>query len=150
MNGYLRQATEADMDLLFQWANDPIVRKSSFSTSEISYEEHKEWYQKLLHRTDCRQYIYMQKNEAIGQARITIVGETAEIGYSICAEKRHRGHGGSLLKLIKEQVAQDFPEIQRIIGKVKPENIASQQAFLNAGYSEVYQVFEIEIEDKGK
>ena len=31
MQQYLRKATIEDMDLLFQWANDSVVRKNSFS-----------------------------------------------------------------------------------------------------------------------
>ena len=50
MQQYLRKATIEDMDLLFQWANDPVVRKNSFSTAEISYEEHTKWYHNLLKR----------------------------------------------------------------------------------------------------
>lgn len=146
MNGFLRKATEEDMDLLFNWCNDPVVRKNSFSTTEISYAEHMEWYKKILNRSDCRQYIYMYENKAIGQARITITGEIAEVGYSICADKRHMGHGKNLLKLIKQQVALEFPQIKKIIGKVKTKNVVSQQAFISAGYSEVYKVFEIEME----
>ena len=59
MQQYLRKATIEDMDLLFQWANDSVVRKNSFSTAEISYEEHMKWYHNLLKREDCMQYIYM-------------------------------------------------------------------------------------------
>lgn len=38
--GYLRDAVERDVDLLFQWANDESVRKNSFSTQDISYNDH--------------------------------------------------------------------------------------------------------------
>ena len=40
---YLRTADENDMDLLFQWANDPDVRKNSFHSEPISYETHKKY-----------------------------------------------------------------------------------------------------------
>ena len=48
MGQYLRKATIEDRDLLFQWANDPLVRKNSFSTAEIAYEEHVDWYNRVL------------------------------------------------------------------------------------------------------
>lgn len=145
MDGYLRKATEADMDLMFVWANEPSVRKNSFVTNEITYAEHKEWFQKLLTDTDCRQYIYMKDNEAIGQARIMASNETAEIGYSICREKRGQGYGQKLLKLVKEQVKCDFPQVQKLIGKVKPHNIASQKAFANAGFWVEYYTYGISV-----
>ena len=42
-DGYLRLAEMEDMDLLFTWANEEMVRKNSFSTRKITYEEHVIW-----------------------------------------------------------------------------------------------------------
>ena len=137
MQQYLRKATIEDMDLLFQWANDSVVRKNSFSTAEISYEEHVKWYHNLLKREDCMQYIYMDGDCPVGQVRITLKDDEAEIGYSICTEKRTLGYGTKLLALIS----------QKVYGEVKPENTTSQKAFLHAGYTETYRVFEV---TKGK
>lgn len=148
MKGYLRKADENDMNLLFNWANESMVRKNSFSSKEILYEEHKAWYKNLLNRTDCVQYIYMDKTEAVGQVRLTIKGSVAEIAYSICAPKRCMGYGKTMLRLIYEQVKIDFPQIKKLIAKVKPDNIASKKAFLDVGYTECYDTFEIEIEKK--
>ena len=48
MSVYLKEAGRKDLDLLFQWVNEPSVRKNSFSTNVVSYEEHIEWYNKIL------------------------------------------------------------------------------------------------------
>ena len=85
MQQYLRNATIEDRDLLFEWANDAVVRKNSFSTEKISYEEHVNWYNKILDRDDCVQYIYMDGDCPVGQVRITLKDDEAEIGYSICS-----------------------------------------------------------------
>lgn len=79
----------------------------------------------------------------VGQARITLNGDSAEIGYSICEEMRSRGYGQKLLALISEKVLKEFPDISTIFGEVKPENYASQNAFLHAGYTETYRVFQM-------
>lgn len=147
MKGYLRKADKNDMDLLFQWANDRTVRNNSFSTKQIQYEEHKQWYQNLLNRTDYIQYIYMQELESIGQVRLTINGSVAEISYSICEEKRCMGYGKTILRLLYKQVKEDFPQIKKLIAKVKPENIASRKVFTEVGYRECDNVFEIEVID---
>ncbi len=145
MEGYLREAEEEDMELLFQWVNEPGVRKGSFSTAEITYEEHREWYKKLLASENSRQYIYICAGEAIGQARIAIMDDAAVVGYSICAEKRGMGHGKKLLHLLEIQVKRDFPNVKKLVAKVKQGNIASQRAFLGAGYMEAYEVFELHV-----
>lgn len=134
MNNYLRAATKADMDLLFEWANDPQVRKNSFSTKKISYEEHKKWFEDLLKDKKRKQYIYVVDGKEIGQARVELDKDTAKISYSICAAKRGLGFGGLLLRMVCLQAKQDFPEILKFIGEVKPENEVSQKVFLGAGF----------------
>ncbi len=136
MDGYLRAASEADMDILFEWANEPSVRKNSFSTKEVSYGEHVNWFHKLMENPNARQYIYMYEGKKTGQIRMTVSGKTAEIGYSVCKDKRGQGHGRSILKLICGQVKQDFPQVEELLGKVKPGNTASREAFLGAGFWE--------------
>lgn len=143
MKGYLRAVTKADMDLLFQWANEPLVRQNSFSTKEISYEDHKKWFENLMMAEDCRQYIYVYENEDIGQVRIKVNGEIAEISYSICAQKRGQGHGKMILQFICEQVKNEFPMVQKLTGQVKPDNIASQAAFKDVGFEEKCYVYEL-------
>lgn len=145
MDAYLRDATEADMDLLFKWVNDPAVRKSAFLTDTIPYENHVQWYQNLLKRQDCKQYIYVYEDEPIGQARVTLRGDVAEIDYSICSQKRGMGHGSKLLQLLSKQIRHEHPEIHTLEGYVKPENIASQKAFSNSGFNEKCIVFELNV-----
>ena len=145
MSEYLRLVTSDDMDLLFEWANDDSVRKNSFSSEKILYESHKKWFAKLLEREDCRQYIYCVDDEPVGQVRVTAEGERAEIGYSICAEKRGMGYGKRMLHLVAEQVNKDLPQVQTLMGRVKPENIASSKVFLDLGYEEAYRQYEIRI-----
>lgn len=143
-DGYLRLAEMEDMDLIFIWANEEMVRKNSFSTRKITYEEHVIWYRNMLKNNQCRQYIFMCGDQPVGQARITVQGNVAEIGYSICAAQRSKGYGKQLLVLISKQAWNDFPNINKVIGRVKTDNIASQKVFLAAGYEEAYRVYEIE------
>lgn len=146
-SSHLRLAVKADMDILFEWANEPLVRKNSFSSEKICYEEHKKWFERLLENKNCRQYIYMYEGKETGQARVTVNenGENAEIGYSICAKMRGQGHGSRLLQLVYQQIQQDFPEVRKLVGKVKTENEASKKAFKKAGFEETYAVFEMQV-----
>ncbi|WP_302766253.1 GNAT family N-acetyltransferase [Roseburia inulinivorans] len=150
MSVYLKEAGRKDLDLLFQWVNEPSVRKNSFSTNVVSYEEHIEWYNKILCDKNCKQYIYMDEDIPVGQARIVCKENVVEINYSICAEKRSMGYGKKLLQLISRQAWIDFPHAKKIIGRVKSENIASQKAFIDAGYKEDYYIYELLKESKGE
>lgn len=143
---YLRNVTRQDMELLFDWANEDLVRKNSFSTEKISYEDHKKWFEALLLRDDLRQYIYMDNDETVGQIRVTVKGLIAEINYSVCFEKRDRGYGKEMIHLLAEQVRKDFPQVKRLVAKVKPENTASSKVFLDSGYVEKYRFYELKMD----
>lgn len=150
MNVYLRAAESTDLDLLFRWVNEPLVRKNSFSTGTISYEEHRKWYKKILGDANCRQYIYMDDACPVGQARIVCKEDVVEVNYSICVQKRSKGYGKKLLELISRQAWIDFPQAKKLIGRVKSENAASQKAFIDAGYQEDYHIYELLKESKGE
>lgn len=143
--GYLREVVEDDIDLLFQWANDKEVRKNSFSTQNISYENHMKWFREVLKKDSIIQFIFIHENQPIGQARITVYGTTAEIGYSICAEKRNMGFGKEMLALLILKIRQDFPNIKQLRAKVKQENAASQKVFSDLGFMMKSYNYEMEL-----
>ena len=91
-----------DCDLLFEWTNYPMVRQNSFFTKPITYDEHVNWFRNIMERKDCVQYIYMEGDKPIGQARIQICDDMAEISYSIIPQKQSLGHGHEILSAICE------------------------------------------------
>ena len=144
---YLRKADTGDMDLLFKWANDPVVRNNAFHTEPISYETHKKWFNEILNNKLVDQYILVSSDEPIGQIRLTYCENYAEIDYSIAADKRGSGFGKKMLSLAIETVKSNHPEISRIIGKVKTGNKASEKAFLDTGFLQTFKQLEYICED---
>lgn len=140
---YLRAAVREDMELLFQWANEEVVRKNSFSQQQISYEEHRQWFYHMLRDDTVRQYIYMKDQVPAGQIRAVVHGDKAEISYSISKEWRGQGHGAKMLELLRVQLLQDEPKVCILTGKVKEGNVPSEKAFLKAGYYPCYTLFEL-------
>lgn len=146
MKGYLRSARKSDMDLLFQWANDKEVRENSFQTREITYEEHQEWFKDLMQREDAKQYIYMVEEEPVGQIRICLKKEEAEISYSIAPGHRCMGYGKQMIAALKNVVQEEYPKVKRLAAQVKPGNVASQKIFLDCGYREKSREFVLDLE----
>lgn len=138
---YLRKATVEDMDLLFEWANDPVVRSNSFHSEPIPYESHKQWYADIMSDVNVLQFILMDDEIPVGQIRLNIEGTEAEIGYSIAAAYRGKGYGHRILKLIVEEVEKNNPEIQTLVAKVKPDNTASKKLFESEGYEMKYSCY---------
>lgn len=148
---FLRPATIDDCDLLFNWANDPQVRANSFNSDPIPYDNHVAWFNKLLSSKDQLQYILMEgssyKDTPVGQIRISLSEDKKEglIGYSIDPKFRGRGYGRRILELIQTAIKADCPEIKRLIGRVKEDNISSKSAFTGAGFKNEYTEFVFDI-----
>ena len=143
---FLRTAEKDDMDLLFKWANDPVVRNNSFNTEPIPYEKHIMWFNKMMDDTSVLQFILMDEDIPVGQIRLNVEGDKAEIGYSIGSEFRGKGYGHKILKLIGDTIKNNYPEIVTLIAKVKPENKASNTLFIKEGYSIDYSCYSVKIE----
>ncbi|MBR0343401.1 MAG: GNAT family N-acetyltransferase [Oscillospiraceae bacterium] len=135
---YLRKATPADIDLIYEWANDPVVRSASFNTAPIPYEDHKKWYDGVMRRDDVQLFVLMDDESPAGQIRLNIDGDEAEISYSISAAFRGKGYGRKMLRLMTETIRSDYREINTLIAKVKPENAASKALFEGEGYETEY------------
>ena len=140
---YLRNATAEDKDLLFHWANDPVVRSCSFNQEPIPYESHIEWFDRIMKDPSVKQFILMKDYTAVGQVRLSIIDDEAEIGYSIAPDARGCGYGSSIIRLVTELVKEQFPQICRLVAKVKPENSASIKIFERQCFSVDYYCFSL-------
>lgn len=131
---YLRKAIQEDIDLLYRWANDPVVRENSFNVEPIPYETHRNWFNRIMKDENTAQFIMMDEETPVGQIRLSIDEDTAEIGYSIDPGFRGRGYGRTIIQLINEKVKTEYPGIKKLVAKVKPANIASKDIFEKEGY----------------
>jgi len=131
---YLRTAQWSDIDLLFNWANDNEVRKNSFKTARINYEDHKKWFEKCMLSKDVDIYIFNLEVNPVGQIRLSYNNETAIISYSIAKKYRGQGFGRVLLNLIESELITARPDIKLLAGSVKLNNLHSQRVFEENGY----------------
>lgn len=131
-----RDVSFKDMQLIFKWANDPLVRQNSFNQNKIGLEEHKAWLKSKLADPNCLFLIGNVNNMPIGEVRIDVEDAKAVISFMIAEEHRGKGYGSQLIKGIVESCRTIYPNIKYFIGNVKKSNIASQKSFLKAGFSE--------------
>lgn len=143
MDGYLREAQEKAVDLLYLWANEENIRKNSFHQKTISYDEHLSRFRGMLITSNKKQYLYIDDGKPTGQIQVVADGDAAEISYSIAVEKRCMRYAKKMLLLLEKRVQQDFPEVKRLIAKVKSSNIASQTVFRNLQYENKCEVYEL-------
>lgn len=129
----IRKAVAADVDLLYRWTNDELVRKHSFSSDIIPYESHCEWYQKKINDENSLFFIVEENKSPAGLVRFDIDNGSATIGVSIDKNFRGKGLGNKIISLgVHTYFSEnDFP----ILAAIKNENIASIKSFEKAGFS---------------
>lgn len=139
MNLFLREAAKEDMDLLYEWANDSVVRQNAFHTEQIPYDTHRAWFVRTLADREVLQYILCdadrrQGREEIGQIRLSLKQDRAVIDYSIDKMLRQKGLGAKMILMAEEKLREKETDVIYCVGQVKYENTASARVFDKCGY----------------
>jgi UDP-2,4-diacetamido-2,4,6-trideoxy-beta-L-altropyranose hydrolase len=130
---HIRQAKLTDIDLIFEWSNDQLVREQSFHSDVISYVPHCEWFKNKLTDKTALIYIVEADGEPASMLRIDVKTNNAVIGVVI--GKEFRGEGLASISISKG-VAEYFKSNSLpILASIKKQNIASIKAFKKAGFS---------------
>jgi UDP-2,4-diacetamido-2,4,6-trideoxy-beta-L-altropyranose hydrolase len=133
----LRKALEEDCRLLWEWANDPEVRRVSFSSAAIPWEDHVRWFRSKLNNPDCILFIATNGGETpIGEIRYDLEGEEAVVSIIVDSKIRGKGYGSNLILLSARELFATTA-ITTIHAYVKCENEPSVRAFENAGFGPV-------------
>lgn len=132
----LRTITAEDCQQIYDWANHPSVRKQSFNSAPIPFENHKKWFSNKLIDKNCYFFIGELNSIPFGTIRFDVKDNIATISYSVAEQFRGQGLGTLLLKLGKKNLVQADSSIQEVVGFVKKQNKASQFAFLKLGYQQ--------------
>lgn len=128
-------ADECHLQMVYEWVNDPLVRKQSFKSEPIPFQDHQQWFRREISDPgSCYLIFYAGKNNPIGQVRISRKGEgEAVIGVLINAENRGKGYSSVIIKMASDYFIQRFPSVA-IEAYIKEENLPSYKAFTEAGY----------------
>lgn len=58
----LRPLKKADLELIFPWRNDQVVRYAMFSQHQITFREHQRWFERLKKDRSKRWFLYVNKD----------------------------------------------------------------------------------------
>lgn len=132
----IRDATEADLDFLFNLANDEEVRQQSFSTREISFDEHTAWFKSVLEDPNRLLYLFFVDKIFLGQIRFDLMVDNAVVSISVQSGFRGLGLGPELLRLALSKLKlKRGIKIKDVYAYVKDRNLASKKTFVKAGFS---------------
>lgn len=129
----IRQANKEDVDLLYGWSNDKLVRQQSFNSAEISYESHCHWFNAKLKEEKYLIFIITLNNHPMAMVRFEVGDESALISVSIETAFRGKGHGSEIIKIGTQQYfkTHKIP----VLAYVKKSNVGSVKSFIKAGYT---------------
>lgn len=133
----LRPAREDDCRRLWAWASDPDVRAASFSSEPIPWAAHAAWFAARLDDPDCDLLVAIDEDETpVGQVRFDREGAAAVISIGLDRAARGKGYGSRIIARATREYLARRPAVRRVYAYIKPENTASQRAFIRAGYAE--------------
>lgn len=131
----LRKVTMVDRKQCFDWANDPDVRKHSFSTNPILWDDHVKWFDLKMADPNCFYFIAEIDNSYVGQIRFDFLEDEDSFQISYALDQRWRGKGLSFSILIKGiQNLKLLVQPKKIVAYSQKNNVASVKAFQKAGF----------------
>lgn len=139
---FLRKATAVDCQQVYEWRNAPETRKYFNNPTPISWEDHLQWFQQLLRRTDRILLVGHIDSNPIGVLRYDLRGCEAEVSVYLVPGKTGRGLGPALLRAGNRYMQTQQPGVNKIVAEVLPQNKASIRAFEKAHFRLSQQHFE--------
>ena len=142
----LRPVQATDSAQLLAWTNDPVTRQQSFDPAPVPLTRHEAWLAGQL--AQPTRYLLLlaeavDTGEPAGLIRFALslasedVTTTATLSYSLAPAYRGRGWAAPLLLAGTRALLAVFPQVGRVVGEVKADNLASVRAFRRAGFTEV-------------
>lgn len=132
----LREASVGDARLLFEWANDPVVRAQSFTQATIPWQDHERWFAKKLADARCVLLIAeAARGQPVAQVRFDLGDDgSAVISVAVAPEQRGKGYGAAVIARACETLRARRGPVT-VLAYIRPDNLASQRAFSRAGFS---------------
>jgi UDP-2,4-diacetamido-2,4,6-trideoxy-beta-L-altropyranose hydrolase len=134
-NIVLRKATLEDIERVFNWRNNELVRRYSFNKQVIDWEEHVSWFTNSLKDPARIMLIAELPHKPLGVFRLEVRGSTAEISLYLNPYFIAKGYGNSFLGAAVLWVQKHLPVISKLEAQVLPDNIASMRIFEKQGFS---------------
>jgi len=132
----LRKARIKDAFQLWMLANDIDVRRNSFNTRPIIYDDHVRWLKEKLASDTSVIYVLDVSEVLVAQIRYDKNDSIAEIDYAVKPAFRGKNIGSKILKMTWESACEELG-VQCAQGIVKKNNKGSIFSFQKSGFQEL-------------
>jgi UDP-4-amino-4,6-dideoxy-N-acetyl-beta-L-altrosamine N-acetyltransferase len=136
-NGTLIALTEKYLKTVFEWRNSPRIRDSMFTNSEISWNEHLSWFEKIRTEEKDFHYIFLYKDIPKGFLYFNECDSkenTLNWGFYMGSPQEKMGLS-YLMGILGLKIAFNKAKIDNILGEVLEYNTKSLRYHLQLGFS---------------
>ncbi|MBN2569184.1 MAG: GNAT family N-acetyltransferase [Deltaproteobacteria bacterium] len=133
---HLRRAERADAEMVFKWRNDPYLVARGSSQRVVTWTEHQKWFEEN-ELSDYRVMFIIQKESLpVGQIRFDRLNQaTGVISVYLLEEFTHKGYGVLAIRHGCQEIFSLW-DIQKVVARVRQDNLAARGAFIKAGFFE--------------
>ncbi len=129
VNIKIKKTTKEDSQLFYQLRNNVINRKFFLNSKNISFNEHKKWFEKNFKNKNYYTFLYNRKK--IGYIRGDDINDTIYISIAIDTKFRKKNIASECFRLFEKKIKSN----SILIAKVKKKNINSIKFFENNKFS---------------
>lgn len=131
----LRGAEPEDVRKVWEINNDPSVRAQAVETTEIPWDEHVEWYERVLGDVSCVLWLVEVGGEVCGTVRFDLRESLSEavITVAVSPSMRGQGVGRRAIRRASERILKRA-DVRHVLAEIRPDNAPSICAFEAAGF----------------
>lgn len=125
---WLRYLAPSDCELLFRWRNDPLTRANSHNTEEVSFEDHRAWFERSQNMWE--RSIKIAEVDAVPVAVVRADAKIREhevwaweLSWTVSPQHRGKGYGKEAVRLFISH----FRPGLKLVATVKASNLASRR-----------------------
>jgi len=129
----LRPAAEADLGLIWAWANDAETRALSVDPRPIPYADHVRWFEASLASEDRHLLVAERAGDPVAMVRLDAIEGGFEVSLNVDPRARGGGVGRAALEAASAEAR--ARGARRLLAHVLPINDASRRCFEASGYA---------------
>lgn len=135
-NIIIREAKSIDMKAIYELSNQQYVRQYSINKKKIKWEDHVNWYKKILDDSDIKFYIVTnESDEVLGQVRFNLDEDyNAIVSISLSEIIKGKGYSKKILTECLDLYFQENDKSTDVIAYISEKNQASLKLFKGIGF----------------
>jgi UDP-2,4-diacetamido-2,4,6-trideoxy-beta-L-altropyranose hydrolase len=130
----VRLAAKVDIDNIYKWRNNPLIRQNSVNPKIISLAEHEKWFEECLNRSNNIILIGEINSMPVGVVRFEIEKNKAEVSIYLVPDSGVRGCGFYLLSQAETWLKMHIENVKYLNAKVLQNNEPSNKLFVKLNY----------------